>query len=80
LSDQCRIILLCAEGLQSNDVAERLGVRTLGKWWRFVHNGIEGLIDEILASVKRFCQKTISRTSASRGSSDAVPLRVHGPG
>ncbi|MGC5845255.1 IS630 family transposase, partial [Mesorhizobium abyssinicae] len=26
LSDRCRMILLCAQGLQSKDVAERLGV------------------------------------------------------
>lgn len=26
LSDRCRMVLLCAEGLQSKEVAERLGV------------------------------------------------------
>ena len=33
LSDRCRMILLCAEGLQSKEVAERLGVHehTVGK-------------------------------------------------
>lgn len=33
LSDRCRMILLCAQGLQSKDVAERLGVHehTVGK-------------------------------------------------
>jgi putative transposase len=36
LSDRCRMILLCAEGLQSKEVAERLGVHehTVGKWRR----------------------------------------------
>ena len=49
LSDRCRMILLCAEGLQSKEVAERLGVHehTVGKWRRrFVQDGIEGLTDE----------------------------------
>jgi len=34
LSDRCRMVLLCAQGLQSKDVAERLGVHehTAGKW------------------------------------------------
>jgi transposase-like protein len=46
LSDRCRMILLCAEGLQSKEVAERLGVHehTVGKWRRrFVQDGIAGL-------------------------------------
>lgn len=49
LSDRCRMILLCAEGLQSKQVAERLGVHehTVGKWRRrFVQDGIAGLTDE----------------------------------
>lgn len=49
LSDRCRMVLLCAEGLQSKEVAERLGVHehTVGKWRRrFVQDGIEGLTDE----------------------------------
>ena len=44
LSDRCRMILLCAEGLQSKEVAERLGVHehTVGKWRRrFVQDGLE---------------------------------------
>src|SRR3546814_5829992 len=43
LSDRCRMVLLCAEGLQSKEVAERLGVHehTVGKWRRrFVQAGI----------------------------------------
>lgn len=33
LSDRCRMVLPCAEGLQSEEVAERLGVhaQTVGK-------------------------------------------------
>src|SRR3546814_9951712 len=36
LYDRCRMVLLCAEGLQSKEVAERLGVHehTVGKWRR----------------------------------------------
>ena len=36
LSDRCRIILLCAEGLPSREIAGRLGVHehTVGKWRR----------------------------------------------
>ena len=49
LSDRCRMILLCAEGLQSKEVGARLGVHehTVGKWRRrFVKYRIEGLTDE----------------------------------
>lgn len=55
-SDRCRIVLLCAEGLQSKEVAERLGVHehTVGKWRRrFVQGGIEGLTDEYRAGRPR---------------------------
>ncbi len=46
LSDRCRIILLCAEGLRSREVAERAGVHghTVGKRRRrFAERRIEGL-------------------------------------
>lgn len=49
LSDRCRMILLCAEGLQSKEVADRLGMHehTVGKWRRrFVQDRLEGLTDE----------------------------------
>ena len=48
LSDRCRMILLCAEGLESKQVAHRIGVHehTVGKWRRrFVQDRIEGLTD-----------------------------------
>lgn len=34
LSDRCRMVLLCANGLQSKEVAERLSIHehTVGKW------------------------------------------------
>lgn len=56
LSDRCRMVLLCAEGLQSKEVAERLGVHehTVGKWRRrFVQDGIGGLTDEYRAGRPR---------------------------
>jgi len=49
LSDRCRMILLCADGLQSKEVAEHLGVHehTVGKWRRrFAEDRLEGLSDE----------------------------------
>lgn len=49
LSDRCRMILLCADGLESKEVARQMGVHehTVGKWRRrFVRDRIEGLTDE----------------------------------
>jgi transposase len=49
LSDRCRIILACAQGLASKEVASRLGVHehTVCEWRRrFVKDRIEGLTDE----------------------------------
>ena len=42
------MVLLCADGLQSKEVAERLSVHehTVGNWRRFVKDRIEGLTDE----------------------------------
>lgn len=56
LSERCRMILLCAAGLQSKEVAARLGVHehTVGKWRRrFIRDGIEGLADEYRAGRPR---------------------------
>ncbi|MCS3744188.1 putative transposase [Rhizobium sp. BK661] len=50
------MVLLCAQDLQSKDVAERLGVHehTVGKWRRrFLQDGIEGLTDEYRAGRPR---------------------------
>jgi putative transposase len=50
------MILMCAQGLQSKEVAERLGVHehTVGKWRRrFVQDGIEELTDEYRAGRPR---------------------------
>lgn len=49
LSDRCRMVLLCAEGLQSKEVAARLGIHehTVGKWRRrFAADRLDGLLDE----------------------------------
>lgn len=49
LSDRCRIILRCSDGLPSKAVALELGFHehTVGKWRRrFVKDRIDGLLDE----------------------------------
>ncbi|MCA9284769.1 MAG: IS630 family transposase [Phycisphaerales bacterium] len=48
LALRARIVLLCAEGVPNQDVAEELGVSrpTVGKWrQRFVRDGLDGLVD-----------------------------------
>ena len=49
LSERCRIILRCADGLASKDVAVEFGLHehTVGKWRRrFLKDRCEGLLDE----------------------------------
>jgi transposase len=49
ISERCRIVLRCADGIQSKVVATELGVHehTVGKWRRrFLKDRIEGLLDE----------------------------------
>lgn len=49
LSDRCQMILLCADGMASKEVASTMGVHehTVGKWRRrFVRDRLEGLSDE----------------------------------
>jgi transposase len=49
LSERCRIVLRCADGLQSKQVAAELGVSEamVGKWRRrFLRDRIDGLLDE----------------------------------
>ncbi|WP_408735316.1 IS630 family transposase [Komagataeibacter europaeus] len=56
LSDRCRMVLLCVEGLQGKEVAACLGMHehTVGKWRRrFVEDGIEGLTEEYRAGRPR---------------------------
>src|SRR5499425_506151 len=49
LSERCRVILRCAEGLPSKSVAAELGIHehTVGKWRRrFLKDRCDGLLDE----------------------------------
>ena len=49
MSERCRIILRCADGLSNKAVAAELGVHehTVGKWRRrFLRERVEGLLDE----------------------------------
>ena len=49
LAQRSRIVLDCAEGLPSTEVARRVGVHeaTVGKWRRrFVERRLDGLLDE----------------------------------
>jgi transposase len=49
LSERCRVILRCADGVASKDVAAELGLHehTVGKWRRrFLKGRCEGLLDE----------------------------------
>ena len=49
LSERCRVILRCADGLPSKDVAVELGLHehTVGKWRRqFLKDRCDGLLDE----------------------------------
>ncbi len=56
LSDRCRIVLQCADGLTSKEVARELGhaEHMVGKWRRrFAEHRIEGLSDEYRAGRPR---------------------------
>ena len=49
LSERCRVILRCADGVAGKDVAAELGLHehTVGKWRRrFLKDRCEGLLDE----------------------------------
>jgi transposase len=49
LSERCRVILRCADGLSSKSVAAKLGLHehTVGKWRRrFLKDRCDGLLDE----------------------------------
>jgi transposase len=56
LSERCRIILRCADGISSKVVAAELGMHehTVGKWRRrFLRDRVEGLLDEARAGRPR---------------------------
>lgn len=56
LSDRCRIVLRCTDGLTSNEIAAELGhsERTVGKWRRrFAEHRIESLSDDYRAGGPR---------------------------
>src|SRR4029434_6576349 len=49
MSERCRVVLRCADGLPSKDVASELGLHehTVGKWRRrFLKDRCDGLLDE----------------------------------
>ena len=50
IAQRSRIVLLAAEGLGTNEIARKLGIRaaTASKWrTRFARNGIDGIYDAI---------------------------------
>jgi transposase len=50
LSERCRMILRCAQGIPSKAVGAELGVHehTVGKWRRrFLKDRVEGLLDDV---------------------------------
>lgn len=82
------MVLLCAQGLQSKQVAERLGVHehTVGKWRRrFAQDGIEGLNDEYRAGrprtvsdrqVAHVIERTLNATPKDEGNAHWITLTV----
>ena len=81
------MVLLCAQGLQSKQVAERLGVHehTVGKWRRrFAQDGIEGLHDEYRAGrprtvsdqqVAHVIERTLNATPKDEGNTLPIGSR-----
>ena|SRR5262245_25591448 len=63
LSERCRVILRCADGLPSKDVAAELGLpeHTAGKWrrrfWRIAAMVCLTRLAPADLAVKRFCHK-----------------------
>ena len=68
LSERCRVILRCADGVPSKTVGSELGIHehTVGKWRRrFLKDRIEGLLDEARKCRFRFPQKRRSKIPRS---------------
>jgi hypothetical protein len=63
LSERCRIILRCADGLASKDVADELGLHehTVGKWRRRFRPGRPRTIDD--DQVAAVIERTLRTTS-----------------
>ena len=89
LSERCRVILRCADGLASKDVAAELGhhEHTVGKWRRrFLKDRCDGLLDEARPGRPRTIDDdqvaaVIERTFAHRASRrDALVDPLDGSG
>ena len=89
LSDRCRMILRCADGLTNKAVAAEIGVseHTVGKWRRrFLKERIEGLSDEPRPGRPRTIEdekvaEVIERTlSATPADATHWSLRLDGEG
>jgi transposase len=69
VSERCRIVLRCADGLTSKAVAAEFGVHehTVGKWRRrFAKDRLDGLLDEPRSGLER--------TLASKPHDDPAPI------
>src|SRR6476659_4138724 len=89
LSERCRAILRCADGLPSKSVAAELGIHehTVGKWRRrFLKDRCDGLLDEARPGrprtitddqVAAVIERTLRRTP---GRCDALVDPLHGCG
>src|SRR5215470_16489919 len=88
MSERCRIILRCGDGLPSKVVAVELGVHehTVGKWRRrFLKDRIEGLLDEARpgrprtiadGQVAAVIERTLRSTPADTGFSHTTIRRT----
>ena len=88
LSERCRAILRCADGLPSKSVAAELGLHehTVGKWRRrFLKDRCDGLLDEARPGRPRTINDdqvaaVIERTSHDAGRCDALVDPLDGCG
>jgi transposase len=94
LSERCRIVLRCGDGLPSKIVAAELGVHehTVGKWRRrFLKNRVEGLLDEdrpgrprkidddqVAAVIERTLRSNVRPANLKLGGNFRVPGRGGG--
>src|SRR6195256_4521433 len=81
MSERCRIILRCGDGLPSKVVAVELGVHehTVGKWRRrFLKDRIEGLLDEARPGRPRTIEALRRELSEETGIEIRGKPRLHG--